>query len=173
MVLDSRSKEILQYLLTQYDYISVDALMKEFQISRRTTYYAIQKLNEWLQENRISEIEVERNKGIFLTSIQKNKIDEALYRENQKSEYAFSAEKRIQVMICLIIQSSEKITVEYLMKIFEVSRNTVFADLKEIGRILNEYHLTLSNEQKKDITYQAIQSRSERFSFFMSICFIH
>lgn len=69
MLLDSRSKDILSYLLIQVEYVTLGALMKEFDISRRTTYYAIQKVNEWLSENKIATIEIERNKGLFLTNI--------------------------------------------------------------------------------------------------------
>ena len=78
MLLDSRSKDILHFILTQYEYVSLGALMKEFDISRRTTYYAIQKVNAWLSENGVAELEIERNKGIFLTNIQKHAIQTKL-----------------------------------------------------------------------------------------------
>ena len=43
MLLDSRSKDILHFILTQYEYVSLGALMKEFDISRRTTYTQFKK----------------------------------------------------------------------------------------------------------------------------------
>lgn len=167
MLLDSRSKDILHFILTQYEYVSLGALMKEFDISRRTTYYAIQKVNAWLSENGIAELEIERNKGIFLTNIQKHAIQTKLQEEKHMSEYVFSPLERIYIMICLMIVIDERITLEYLMNYFLVSRNTIISDLKKITKILKQYHLCMTNETKKgyQITGDAIKIRAVFFLY--------
>ncbi|MDE6475287.1 MAG: BglG family transcription antiterminator, partial [Erysipelotrichaceae bacterium] len=153
MLLDSRSKEILDYLLTQYEYVSIHTLMEAFHLSRRSVYYALSKVNEWLKEHHLSPIEIERNKGIFLSSIQKGDIEKKMLTE-EKTMYIFSPEERIYVMICLIIQANERVTVEYLMRYFNVSRNTIFTDLKEVAKKLEEYHLTITTKIKQGYVIQ-------------------
>ena len=47
-------------------------------VSRRSIYYDICKINEWLEEHDIQELEPERGKGIFISAGDKEKILDAL-----------------------------------------------------------------------------------------------
>lgn len=49
LYINTRSKKLLNILLRQTDYISLNALAQELSISRRTVYYDINKINLWLE----------------------------------------------------------------------------------------------------------------------------
>ena len=47
--LDSRCQEILQFLLYTNDYIRIQDIAREQNISRRSVYYDLCKINDWLE----------------------------------------------------------------------------------------------------------------------------
>lgn len=54
LYMSARSKSLLNVLLTQSDYISLHNLAKALNVSRRTIYYDISKVNLWLEQAGIS-----------------------------------------------------------------------------------------------------------------------
>ena len=63
--LDSRCQDILLYLLYLDEYITIQDLSLEKNISKRSVYYDLCKINDWLQSHDIDSIIVERKKGIW------------------------------------------------------------------------------------------------------------
>lgn len=53
MALNKRSYAILQTLIQNEHYVSIHKLMKKFNVSRRTIYYEIDRINYWLEKQRI------------------------------------------------------------------------------------------------------------------------
>ncbi|MCQ6267845.1 HTH domain-containing protein [Fictibacillus sp. WQ 8-8] len=51
MSLDQRSTAMLFHLSQAQGYISVDELIEKFNVSKRTIYYDIEKINGWLSDN--------------------------------------------------------------------------------------------------------------------------
>ena len=52
-VLNDRCSHILNTLLWSNDYIALPQLVEEMKVSRRSIYYDICRINEWLEENDI------------------------------------------------------------------------------------------------------------------------
>ena len=69
--LDVRCHEMLKYLLYQDGYTSITQLAEEMNISKRSVYYDIRKINEWMEAQHLSELVVERKKGIRIDDEQK------------------------------------------------------------------------------------------------------
>ena len=80
--INERCRKILTLLLMAEDYIPLQQLAKETGVSRRSVYYDLCKVNEWLTELDIPELEVVRGKGILISEKDKKKIIEA----NEKKE---------------------------------------------------------------------------------------
>ena len=72
--LDVRCHEMLKYLLYQDGYTSITQLAEEMNISKRSVYYDIRKINEWMEAQHLSELVVERKKGIRIDDEQKAMI---------------------------------------------------------------------------------------------------
>ena len=147
--INARCKQLLHILLTQEDYISLEYLAEALHVSRRTVYYDIEKVNIWLEREKLPRLEVVRGKGIFLSNQERQSIQGLLEQESKHQVYIFSPEERAKIIICYVIYAPEKIYLEQLTECFEVSRNTIFADLKEATKLLKKYDLKLEYQPKQ------------------------
>lgn len=152
--MNERCKEILRVLLNSENYITLPQLEEIFHISRRSIYYDLCRINEWLEDNGIKEIEVVRKKGIFIEEEVRQQIERCSGSDLRKEVYILSPMERVRVIICMIIYSRKKVYIEELMNECMVSRNTIFNDLQVVVNQLQEYNLKLEYESKKDIRLQ-------------------
>ena len=54
MILDTRSINILQQIIQAEGYVPINQLIDVIQVSKRTLYYDIKKIDDWLQEEGFS-----------------------------------------------------------------------------------------------------------------------
>jgi transcriptional antiterminator/mannitol/fructose-specific phosphotransferase system IIA component (Ntr-type) len=141
--LDTRCTTMLNLLLTHHDYVSILEVAKTLNVSRRSIYYDLDKINEWLQAHEILTIQVERSKGLFLSSSQREKISELLSSEIEHTYYFLQPKERTQLILCSLLGQSEPVFVDYFCQMCDVSRNTAFNDLKTVRQKLDKYELEL------------------------------
>ena len=67
--LDKRCTEILNIVMYTTGYLKVQDLADDLEVSKRSVYYDISKINEWLVDNNIDPIIQERGKGIILHKV--------------------------------------------------------------------------------------------------------
>ncbi|MTI55968.1 BglG family transcription antiterminator [Geosporobacter ferrireducens] len=144
--LDTRCKTILELLISREGYISIQEIGKILNISKRSVYYDLNKINDWLNMQHITEIQIERNKGIYLTSITRQKIRGLINDVGQSSYYTLSPRERTRLMICSLLGSSKPLFIEQLCLICDISRNTAFNDLKAVRQKMERYGLQLNFE---------------------------
>ncbi|MDO5146830.1 MAG: BglG family transcription antiterminator [Eubacteriales bacterium] len=147
--ISARCKRILYMLIESDDFVSLDRITEELHLSRRSIYYEICKINDWLGEQGIEEIEIVRGKGIKLEEEMKNRIEVALKGENSVENYIFSPMERIYFIICYIIRSQKPVSVDRMADSLRVSRNTIFNDLRVVVKQLKDYDLNLKYESKE------------------------
>ena len=169
--LDVRCHEMLTYLLYQDGYTSITQLAEEINISKRSVYYDIRKINEWLEAQNLPELIVERKKGVRIDDEQKAKIRAGLKMIPAKLAYVFTPMERVKIIICSILQRNRNLFLDDFMDLCQVSRNTTISDVKEAGKIISEYQLQLIYENGKGyhITGDLVRKRSIYFSYFSSI----
>ena len=167
----SRCKKILSRLLTEKDYISLQRIADSIAVSKRSIYYDLCKINEWLNFYGLPELEVHRRKGILIPPEEKNQIEDILNSENQGESYVFSPMERVKIIICYIIYYGDPLYIEQLAQCCQVSRNTIFNDLRVIVNQLQEYGLSLAYESKKGYRIEGdiIHSRAVFFSYFYEL----
>ena len=147
--ISTRCKKLLYMVISTNDYVSLQQISEEFKLSKRSIYYEICKINDWLLAQGISEIEVVRGKGIRFSDEIKRQIENAMESEDTNETYIFSPMERIYFIICLIIKSSQEVSVEQLSERLQVSRNTIFNDMRVVVKQLQDYDLHLEYESKK------------------------
>lgn len=152
LYINARCRQILNVLLSHTDYVSVNAIAKALQVSRRTVYYDMDKINLWLEQAGLSRLEIVREKGLHLSQQEREKIQTMLESDSAHQIYIFSPDERVKIIICYIIYAQEAIYMEQLTDCFAVSRNTIFADLKEVTKKLNQYDLKLDYQPKQGYT---------------------
>ncbi|HEU5672048.1 TPA: hypothetical protein V0680_001606 [Streptococcus pneumoniae] len=149
MVLDKASCDLLQYLMDQETSKTIMAISKDLKESRRKIYYHIDKINAALVDEALHIISIPRI-GIHLTEEQRDACCKLL-SEVDSYDYIMSAHERMMIMLLWIGISKERITIEKLIELTEVSRNTVLNDLNSI-----RYQLTLEQYQ---VTLQVSKSQ--------------
>lgn len=166
--LEVRCQDLLSRLLMNEGYTKIQDLASENNISKRTVYYDLCKINDFLSENDIQEIVLERNKGIYLSNEQKKEIQNILKDIPMKSNVYFSPMERVKIIICTMITNENPMFIEDFMQSCQVSRNTIINDLKVVSSKLSEYGLVLQYENKSGYTIQGnvIRRRALFFLYF-------
>lgn len=141
--LDKRSEEVLQLLLYANHYITVNEIATHLNVSKRTIYYEINKINSWFSNNGIPPIVQQRQKGIILTEDQRSFLRQEYYLE-QSTPVVLSPQERYNTEICMMLVGGETLYIENFAQTCDVSRNTIINDFKQVTKILNQYNLTTS-----------------------------
>ncbi|MDD2971132.1 MAG: BglG family transcription antiterminator [Lachnospiraceae bacterium] len=169
--LNDRCNHILNALLWETDYISLQYLVDEIKVSKRSIYYDICRINEWLDQKSITEITIERGKGILIPTEDKKKIKQLLLQEEPDSDYYFQPSERVKIIIMFIFYSRVPVYIDQLLECCQVSRNTIFGDLRVVVNTLHEYDLELEYESKKGyrIGGDAVRARAVFFLLFSEL----
>lgn len=169
--INSRCKEILHMLLMGEDYISLQRIAEEQHVSKRSIYYDLCKINEWLAMYQIPELEVVRGRGIFIPKEDKTAIEAVIENSYEENEYVFSPAERMKIIICYVIYMGKPVYIEQLSEYCQVSRNTIFNDLRMVVNQLQSYNLTLEYESKKGyrVAGDEIRIRALFFAYFSEL----
>lgn len=169
--LSERCKKVMKILLHGNEYVSLQEIAEKTQVSKRSIYYDICNINEWLDSGGIRELEVERGKGILIPYEDKIKIEELIEEKPSEDYYIFSPLERVKIIICYIIHSKEPVYIEQIMEACRVSRNTVFGDMRVVVQQLHEYDLELKYESKKGyvIVGDIVHVRALFFLYFNTL----
>lgn len=152
--MNARCKAILNILLNADSYTTLSQIEKSMKVSKRSIYYDLCRINEWLNSYGIPELEAVRGKGILIDEEMKKQIEVIVEDEDVEENYVFSPMERIRIIICSIIYSSEPVYIDQLTDYCMVSRNTVFNDLRVVINQLQDYDLKLEYESKRGYTIQ-------------------
>lgn len=169
--LDVRSCELLKQLLYEDQYVTVQQLAEGKGISKRSVYYDIQKINEWLQAQNLQELKIERKKGILISKEQRAIIRKKLKAIPQRIAYVFTPAERRKIIVCSILCRSEKLHIDDFIKYCQVSRNTTINDIKQATKEIAKFQLDLIYEKEKGYCIQGdfVKKRSVFFMYFSSL----
>ncbi|MDD7281981.1 BglG family transcription antiterminator [Floccifex sp.] len=166
--LDKRCMEILNIIMYTSGYLKIQDLADELQVSKRSVYYDISKINEWLEANDIDPLTQERGKGLFINKQQANLIQRALNTQNNDTYQIYTPDERMMIIICHIIIRSHPLYIDDFIRECQVSRNTIINDLKSADNLLSKYNLELTYDIKSGyrITGDIIKKRALFFMIF-------
>lgn len=147
VVFDYRQKEFLNILLNTNAPVSISSLQVQMNISKRTIYYIVNKLNDTLYHCSLDPIQNIRKQGYFIKEEQKEKIHELICEE--ASDEVIKPKERVYYLICWLLYPQSPVHVESIMDEMEISRNSVFNDLKQVKEELESYDLCLEFDIKR------------------------
>ncbi|MEZ7570961.1 transcription antiterminator [Streptococcus anginosus] len=145
ILLDQTSCDLLKYLVELEEPETIMTISRTTSQSRRKIYYHLEKINDALAD--AGEIISSRPRvGIVLTAHQKE-LCQALLEGVDSYSYVMSMTERMQLTVLYICIAKERVTIEKLMELTEVSRNTVLNDLNEIRNQLasEQYQVNLAS----------------------------
>ncbi|WP_232698763.1 BglG family transcription antiterminator [Brevibacillus daliensis] len=147
MALDKRCATILLHVCQADNYVTVQELLESQAVSKRTLYYDIKKISQWLEENQLPPLQYVRSTGYFVDEQTKKLIPPALQlTTNRDNDY--SVKERKAWLANQILTKNDRILLEDLIHMLGVSRNTVIEDLKRLKSELESFELTLGFERK-------------------------
>ena len=141
MYINKRLEEILKILIKK-DYATTQEISKKLNMSKRTTYYDIEKLEHYLRINSV-ELKNKRTLGYYLSSKDKEKISKLLKYASE--DYILSPKERYLKIVIYILTYNDKLTIEKLCNLLQVSRNTVLNDLKDARSYISKYKLKIES----------------------------
>ncbi|MDO6354899.1 BglG family transcription antiterminator [Caloramator sp. CAR-1] len=143
ITLTRRQKDVIKYLSSIENFITIRNMAEIFQVSERTIRYDLDIIERYLQDLGLDLIR-KPNFGVKIKDIDqaKEKILTNLLDFNNR---VFSQEERI-FLIIVYLMISDYLTIEKLANKLFVSKNTIVADLAEVERILKEYGIFLDKK---------------------------
>jgi len=135
IILDRNSYDLLSYLIKLEEPETVMSISKVLNQSRRKVYYHLDKINEALPSE-IPKIISYPRIGILLSSQQKAAC-RTLLADLDDYSYVMSIQERMLLSITYIAIAKDRVTIEKLMQVNAVSRNTILNDLNELRQRLS------------------------------------
>jgi len=153
MSLDKRSTALLMELINATSYLSIKELIEKFNVSRRTIYYDMGKINHWLKEQGLDQVQKIRSVGFILTDKTKENIP-ATIGDIEPWHYEYSSSERKAWLAIYILSSEEKLYLENLMTKVRFSRNTTIEDIKALKTEINKFNLQLGFDRNQGYIFE-------------------
>ena len=158
---------LLEILLDNPEGVSISTALKTLEVSRRVLYYNLDKLNELLLGENFAAARLED--GILRIDTGRRREIERAILEPCRHAYIFSPQER-QMLSCLYIGISQTpATLDALVDLLDVSRNTVQNEIAEIKRELERNGLSLEPRQRAGYEIHGDEAQVRKF---VMNCFI-
>lgn len=168
MILDHRSTAILQQIIQADGYTSVDQLMELLQVSKRTIYYDMKKVGDWLAAEHLEPIKYIRSLGYCLNDETKRTVIQKLHGFTMV-QYDYSPHERKAWIALYLLTKEKRILLEDLIDLVQVSRNTTLADLKKLKVGLVKFKLSLQFDRKRGYYIEGTeQGKRSLLTFYLS-----
>ena len=143
---NEREKLILQVLLKNNEQLSIKEIAKATKIKERTLYREIKNLESSLQA---LDIDLIKEKSKYYLSGNIESLDSTQF-ETSFEDYAYSAETRLNLILCFIILN-EDTSIKDISEKLMLSYNTVASIVPTIEKILEDYKLSLVRKKGQGI----------------------
>ncbi|MBM7095720.1 BglG family transcription antiterminator [Bacillus sp. H-16] len=153
MILDQKSAQLLDVLALKNEPVSAVELSEHLHVSRRTVYYNLNKVDDWLADKKLEKVQRVKSVGIFLTEETKEKLP-TYFTVNQQYDYFFSSDERRAITTFLLLTKSSSIYLQHMIETTGASRNTCLNDVKRLRKQAGEYELDLSYSHSKGYTFE-------------------
>ncbi|MDM8102389.1 MULTISPECIES: BglG family transcription antiterminator [Oceanobacillus] len=155
-------EEIIFNALINDTCITSSELADKYNLSRRQLGYTFQKINMWLKDSRLPEIE-RTKKGQFIIdqSILTATVKQDAVADSKFQDGIMSEQDRVKFLTMAILGRTETISLNGLTNLLDVSKNTILNDMKHAQKLLNAYQLEIQHTRKDgyQITGNEFQAR--------------
>lgn len=144
ITLNELSAQVFRRITIDDHSVKISALAQDLHISPRQVRYSLDKIDEFLNYNKFPPIVRKQNVGV--TYVATPAIVEMVIEKLEKRDdhnYMASQEERIDMILAVLLQQQDYITIDYLGEKLNVSRSTVVKDLTRVRELLISNHLTL------------------------------
>ncbi|KKO52443.1 transcription antiterminator BglG [Paenibacillus sp. DMB20] len=129
------------------DHVSIEEVMQKLKISRRTVYYDMDKINDWLKNLNLPAVEYVRSVGYYLPDESRKNIP-SMADGVPKEQLYLSLRQRIALMAVYMISTTDPLFVYHYTDMLQVSRGTVLKDLQYVREEMKSFHLEVTYDRK-------------------------
>ncbi|MDZ5000472.1 HTH domain-containing protein, partial [Clostridium perfringens] len=149
---NNRVLNIVNLLLQSDNYITIDTISKELDVSNKTIRNDLKLVEEWLKEN---DLKLIKKTGVGVT-IEGERVSKLhilnLVESKNKKLVDFSPEARKLYLAMRLITSTENCRVYELANDLYVSRATIHKDLLSLSPILDNHKIKLNRKNNNGIS---------------------
>ncbi|WP_353855596.1 BglG family transcription antiterminator [Bacillus sp. Bos-x628] len=121
----------------------MEDLQNRLDVSSRTIYNEIKRINSWLETNQQSCIQRKERGGYYLKPDEKAAIRQKAEAFLIGDDYEPCVKERRAIILLSIACSQKPLCIEDFMSITKVSRNTILEDIKQLKEELSKQQITL------------------------------
>jgi mannitol operon transcriptional antiterminator len=146
ITLSSRVKKIIKAMLQAPDFITVQQIADQIDVSRRTVLRDMEDAYGWLEDKQVPFTKI-KNKGLKVEipeGIRLTLLDEL---HNELEDYLYTKEERQVYITTELLQTTEPSKLFAFATTLHVSEATVSHDLDAVETWLLKYHITLVRKQ--------------------------
>lgn len=162
--------KLVEYLSNEH-MTKMNVLEKYFHLTRRQLLYKIEKINDLLMEKSLEPLCVVQNKLHISEETRKEMV--SVIKSYQSIDYVFEKEERFIFMYAVLFIRSEKdyLSTDYFMEELQISRTTIFSDIKKLKQILKMNNIDLKNNRQYGyyLSGKEYEIRNTFLHFFTSI----
>lgn len=141
MKLSKNERSLIELFIVENKKITAKEISDKLNISTKTVYRMIKRINELSSEGEIIESYI--GKGLVLNYSNYLKLD------NLGLEKTDDVENRVtNVLLELLFRSPRRAKLDYLYESYYVSSETIYTDIERIKEFIEPYHLELKKENQ-------------------------
>jgi mannitol operon transcriptional antiterminator len=144
ITLNEMSAQLFQKITSSNQAIKISALAEALHSTPRQVRYNLDKIDEFLEYNKFPPLIRKPNVGISFTASSEivKRIMQKL-QERKVNYYIASQEERMDIILAILLQQQDYITIDDLAEKLTSSRSTIVKDLNKVRALLASKHLTL------------------------------
>lgn len=133
--------DLLNFLIEQSDYATIDDLKVQLNLSRRGVFYVLKRVNEALLADDLEPVTNILGAGYYIQSETKKSLLEH-FSDAQATIDQLSKHQRCQLIIWELI-NHQALSLTHLAARFNVSKHTVISDLRQVRQTLATHRLEI------------------------------
>lgn len=161
MLMSTRTKEIIQIIISEHGYITMKEIADKMKISERTVYRNMNEIADVLTEYDLT-LETVSKKGVRIAGSGKNREELKSYLEAEVHTQVVEPKERCNRILFELIHSKDYIKAEALAIDLKTSLPTIRNDLKRISELCESYQLELVQKKGEGIYLKGYQKERDR-----------
>lgn len=150
MKLTSREVKILKYLFNSRNYLSIKDLSLSQHINERSVRYSLEKIDLFLEENKLTVLTRVKRKGVLLPKSEKlEQLFFALQTKVDSKHFQYTRDEIVSFILLSLLISNEPLHASYFEDILFISRTNVINSMSELDGILFLEDLELVHKKRE------------------------
>lgn len=149
MVLKSRIATIIKEVVNTDSGIPVDTILFRYSLTKRSFYYDLGVINKWLSDNNFGIAKI-LNKLLFIITTER----ESIKKELENCQYYHSMDERKALEFFYIALYNKPLNIYNFQKLFDVSKNTIASDIRELKESFKYEEIILFSKAKQGYLLQ-------------------